>query len=899
MNRNRVYPWSRAGLCCLVMLIWWSAAPHVEAAPVEAYTASRIWTGGDLIVSDGVLLVSDGKVINVGRQADIQIPKNARVHNLGEAVIIPGLVIAETGLATGSQDGNETIAPALLAIDGFDFFADFDNLLAGGVTTVQISPGSNRLVPGQGAVVKLAGNSIDERTLARTESLRVLLSLASRNPPTIFRPPVGAVSVDRPLDTTRPQLGRSLASAVSGLRAMFRAAEQHVPGATEDVAADLLLGTIADYRENGGTVRITASQSAEVRAAVALAKEFGLKILLVDPVDLNALPGRLAGLSPTVRGVILNATIRPGRIGSPPVPSDERPAAPMPWENARQLVDAGMKVGIRAASDSDLNEILFLAGLFQQGGLSQRDVLRMLTQWPAEMLGVDDRVGTLEQGKDADFVILSGQPFQTRTQVLATYINGRRRFDRATSEKITLVRGAAVYDGTGRVIEGGSVLVHGKLIRGVGNDVSAPLDAEVRHFADGVIIPGYIDLHTGLGIGGPLSGTISLQTKLGEQLYSGDPAVAFARQGGVTTVLFGSTGSSPTPLVAFKLGDTLRVLKDPAALRFKVEGNLTSTVPALKRSLTKAKAYVDSWTRYEEQQQAYQKQLKEYEAALAKYNAAKKAAEAKAAAEAAKKEKAEKEKETSNKDGKKTDDDKKPGATSGSKDEKDEDQKAEDKKSEEKKDEDKKDEDQKDTPAASELKEPVKPKEPKKPTSSANLEPYRALFAGQIPALVEANKANELRAAIKLLRDEFKLRVILTGVSDAIRVADLLAEKEVGVAVGPTLVRTVDRELVNLPQVLANRQIPFAFRSQATTCVKSLPLAVTYSVRKGLAASDALTGLSFGAAKLLSLEQQLGSIAVGKDADLVVLSGPPFELSSRVLAVMIDGQWVYEKEQDR
>ncbi len=279
MNRKQVYPWSPAGLCCLAMLIWSSTVPRVEAAQVEAYTASRIWTGSDLIVSDGVLLVSDGKVIKVGRRADVQIPENALVYDLGEAVIIPGLVIAETSLATGSRDGNETIAPAQLAIDGFDFFAEFDNLLAGGVTTVQISPGSNRLVPGQCAVVKLVGNSIDRRTLARTESLRVLLSSASRNPPTIYRPPVGAVSVDRPLNPTSPQLGRSLASAVSGLRAMFRAAEQHVPGTTEDVEADLLLGTIADYRENGGTIRITASKGAEVRAAVALAKEFGLKIL--------------------------------------------------------------------------------------------------------------------------------------------------------------------------------------------------------------------------------------------------------------------------------------------------------------------------------------------------------------------------------------------------------------------------------------------------------------------------------------------------------------------------------------------------------------------------------------------------------------------------------------------
>jgi len=884
---------------CLAMLIWWGTVPRGAAAQVEAYTASRIWTGGDLIVSDGVLLVSDGKVIKVGRQAEIQIPENAIVHDLGDAVIIPGLVIAETGLATGSQDGNETIAPAQLAIDGFDFFADFNNLLAGGVTTVQISPGSRRLVPGQGAVVKLVGNSIDGRTLARAESLRVLLSSASRNPPTIYRPPVGAVSVDRPLDTTRPQLGRSLASAVSGLRAMFRAAEQYVPGTTEDIEADLLLGTIADYRENGGTIRITASQGAEVRAAVALAKEFGLKILLVDPVDLNSFGSRLASLSPMVRGVVLNATIRPGRIGSPPIPDEAQPTPPMPWENARRLIDAGMKVGLHAASDSDLNEILFLAGLFQQGGLSQQEVLRMLTQWPAELLGVDDRVGTLEKGKDADFVILSGQPFQTRTQVLATYVGGTRRFDRLTSEKITLVRAAAIYDGTGRVIAGGSVLVHGSIIRGVGSDVSVPLDAEVRSFPDGVIVPGFIDLHTGLGIGGPLSGTISLQTKLGEQLYSGDPAVAIARQGGVTTVLFGSTGSAPTPLVAFKLGETLRVLKDPAALRFTVAGNLTSTVPALKKTLAGAKTYVDSWTRYDEQFKVYQKQLKEYEAALVKYNAAKKAADAKAAAakaakEKADKEKAEKEKAAASKTGTKTDATKTASTTSAAKDEKTEDKKTEDKKTE-----DKKTEDKKATPAATALKAPTKPKEPTKPKSSTSLEPYRALFAGKIPAMVEANQANELREAIKLFRDEFKLRVIFTGAREAVRVVDLLAEKDVGFAVGPTMVNTVDRKLVNLPQVLSNRQIPFAFRSQATTGVKSLPLAVTYSVRKGLAASDALTGLSHGAAKLLSLENQLGSIVVGKDADLVVLSGPPFELSSRVLAVMIDGQWVYEKEQDR
>ena len=108
--------------------------------------------------------------------------------------------------------------------------------------------------------------------------------------------------------------------------------------------------------------------------------------------------------------------------------------------------------------------------------------------------------------------------------------------------------------------------------------------------------------------------------------------------------------------------------------------------------------------------------------------------------------------------------------------------------------------------------------------------------------------------------------------------------------------RTVDREVVNTAQVLANRQIPFGFQSQATTGVKTLPLAVQFAVSKGLGAGDALRGLTSSPAKLLSLDAHIGTLVAGKDADLVVLSGPPFELSTKVLAVMIDGEWVYEGE---
>ncbi len=170
------------------------------------------------------------------------------------------------------------------------------------------------------------------------------------------------------------------------------------------------------------------------------------------------------------------------------------------------------------------------------------------------------------------------------------------------------------------------------------------------------------------------------------------------------------------------------------------------------------------------------------------------------------------------------------------------------------------------------------------------------MFAGRIPAVVEANSVPAIKAAVKLFREESRLRTILVGGRDLYRLPDLLASSGTHASLGPVLVQEVENQVHNLPQILANHQVHFGFQSQATTGVRHLPLAVQYSVHRGLGRSDALAGLTRWPAQLLSLDSNIGSVAIGKDADLVVLSGPPFEVSSEVLAVMIDGQWVYEKE---
>ncbi|MDP1563977.1 MAG: amidohydrolase family protein [Pirellulaceae bacterium] len=112
---------------------------------------------------------------------------------------------------------------------------------------------------------------------------------------------------------------------------------------------------------------------------------------------------------------------------------------------------------------------------------------------------------------------------------------------------------------------------------------------------------------------------------------------------------------------------------------------------------------------------------------------------------------------------------------------------------------------------------------------------------------------------------------------------------------GPGLVGTVAGQAVNYPQLLAQQRVPFGFQSKSGANSAGLAYVVGFAVHQGLADRDALNGLTTSAAEMFGLST-IGQLTPGQDADLVVLSGPPFDPGSRVLAVMIDGQWVYKRE---
>src|SRR5205807_2104847 len=144
----------------------------------------------------------------------------------------------------------------------------------------------------------------------------------------------------------------------------------------------------------------------------------------------TSLAGAMAGLRATMRAASENGS--PSAALTPPSASTNgggegtngKPAPPtngggigVKGKDKSILLTAGLEVAIRPAADDDLNDTLFVGGLFTGGGLSAQQVLQMLTVNPAKMLGVADRVGSLSVGKDADFVVLTGEPFATHTRV--------------------------------------------------------------------------------------------------------------------------------------------------------------------------------------------------------------------------------------------------------------------------------------------------------------------------------------------------------------------------------------------------------------------------------------------------------------------------------------------------
>jgi len=397
----------RGVLVALVLTL----APQAPKGEVVAYKAALALTGKGEPIADAVLLVEDGKILKIG--AKLAIPEGAKVVDLGPATVIPGLVDANLVLWIDGMDNEEAreVTPDFRVVDGLDAEArDLKRALQTGVTTAFVGPGNRNVVGGLAAILKTHGASLREMVLNGEAALKATVGTG----PLIGNyPPRGMPPVDfyarRP--TTRMGLTWEFRKAFIDA-AKYAADRPAKPAPAMDVLGRALAKKLP--------VRIAASRAMDIESALRIADEFGLSVVFEEAEEAYRHIGLLAKRKIPVA---LRPTFQASRVTA-------GDGAELRYGTFAALTSAGIPTALLAGGPDPSESLLIMAAFAVRCGAPRDAALRAVTLTPAEILGVADRVGSLEAGKDADFVVLGGDPLDVASRIDRVIVNGRTAWER-------------------------------------------------------------------------------------------------------------------------------------------------------------------------------------------------------------------------------------------------------------------------------------------------------------------------------------------------------------------------------------------------------------------------------------------------------------------------------------
>jgi imidazolonepropionase-like amidohydrolase len=404
---------------------------------VVAVRGAKIYLVSGAPIERGVLIVRGGKIDAVGPESAVSIPQGARLIDASGKVIIPGIVDSHSHIGIGprpavpaNEDVNEgtgPIQPGLRAMDAI-YPADpgIRMALAGGITTANIMPGSGNVIGGQTAYVKLRGKTIEAMLIPDT---------------------IGGLKMangENPKHYGRENLAPMTRMEVAALaRKEFIKAQEYkrkwdeynskVAAGNKEAQAperDLELVPLVEVLEGKRIVHHHTHRADDIMTVLRLADEFHFRVVIHHGTESYKIASELAK-----RNIPVTLTITDS-------PGGKLEATQVDLQAAAILDKAGVKVAVN--TDDYINSSRFLlreAALTIRGGLGEETALRALTINPAAMLDLQNRVGSLEPGKDADFVVLSGSPFSVYTKVLETWIEGEKVFDRSRPDDLHYATG--------------------------------------------------------------------------------------------------------------------------------------------------------------------------------------------------------------------------------------------------------------------------------------------------------------------------------------------------------------------------------------------------------------------------------------------------------------------------
>jgi imidazolonepropionase-like amidohydrolase len=354
----------------------------------------------------GALLVKDGLIAALG--PELPVPEDTPVVDAKGAWLLPGFIDAHVHLGMlpegeheAGSDVNEMTDPnmaAVRAIDAIDpFDPGFDDALAGGVTTVNVNPGSGNPIGGQTVAIHTHGRYVDEMVLQAPSGIK---SALGENPKRIH----GAKD-----KTPSTRLGNAMV-----IRQAFIEAQNYL-AANDPVKRDAKLEALGMVLRREIPWRQHCHRADDVATALRLAAEFCYDLVLdhgteahviVDVVAMRKVPVLIGPLFTSKSKVELR-----GRS----------------LANPRRLAEAGVEISI--ITDHPVVPINFLihqCTLAVKEGLDRDTALQAVTLNPAKVLGLAERLGSLEAGKDADLVLWSGDPLDVMSRAVRVWIGGKQ-----------------------------------------------------------------------------------------------------------------------------------------------------------------------------------------------------------------------------------------------------------------------------------------------------------------------------------------------------------------------------------------------------------------------------------------------------------------------------------------
>ena len=401
------------------------------SGPLSAQSQGRAFRGAKIIpiaggeIENGVLLVRNGKIAEVGPAESVDIPGNAEIIDASGKVIMPGLVDSHSHIGEGDGgDRSAALHPSVQILDAIDPNSDtFKKALAGGITTVNVMPGSGHLMSGQTVYLKLRESNTIEGMLFVDDPYKDIaggLKMANGTNP------LG----NGPFPGTRAKS----AAMVRELFIKAREYRQKIEQASDDPEKmperDLGMETLVEVLEGKRIVHNHTHRHDDILTAIRLSKEFGYRMVLHHVSEAWKVEDEIAKAGIPCSIIVLDS------------PGGKLEAVDIRYENGAVLEQAGVTVGYHTdASITDTRLFLRSAAFGVRAGMSRTAALEGVTIANAKMLDLQNRVGTLEKGKDADFIILSGDPLSVYTHVEETWVEGVKRFDRNNPEDLKYATG--------------------------------------------------------------------------------------------------------------------------------------------------------------------------------------------------------------------------------------------------------------------------------------------------------------------------------------------------------------------------------------------------------------------------------------------------------------------------